>query len=237
MKPAVLFDLGNTLVAYYRTDQFQPILSAAIADIQAELANRGLSRVAFDEALARASAENREAADYRFGPMSQRFERIFGISLTNDTALARELCEIFLEPIFAIGRVYEDSFPMLARLSSAGFPLAIVSNAPWGSPPELWRGEIERLGLATAVDEVVLCGDVGWRKPARAIFEHAAAALGRRCEDCVFVGDDLRWDVAGSEAAGMRPILIDRGRRAPSHQGERIESLNQLFEIMETGAR
>ena len=235
MKPAILFDLGNTLVRYYRADQFEPILRVAIADLLTELAGRGLARVTFDEALARALAENREAADYRFTPMAERFERIFGIPLGDDAPLARGLCKIFLKPIFAVGRVYVDSLTALDRLRSAGHPLAIVSNAPWGSPPELWRRELGRLGLAGAVDAVVLCGDTGWRKPARAIFERAAAAVNRRCAECLFVGDDLHWDVAGSRAAGMRPILIDREGREPGHSGERIENLNRLLEMVDTG--
>lgn len=49
-----------------------------------------------------------------------------------------------------------------------------------------------------------------------------------RSADCVFVGDDLEWDVAGSAAAGMRPVLIDRDDRHPSFAGVRIRSLNEL---------
>lgn len=234
MKPAVLFDLGNTLAAYYRPDQFQPILEVAIADLLRELDGQGLARVAFHDACSRAIAENREATDYRFTPMAERLERIFRIPLAEDEVLARELCEIFLKPIFAVGRLYEDSLSALEWLRRAGHPVAIVSNAPWGSPPELWRREIVRLGLASVVDHVVLCGDVGWRKPARAIFEFAAAAARRRCADCIFVGDDLRWDVAGSRDAGMRPIFIDREGREPGHPGARIENLNSLPEIVDT---
>lgn len=236
MKPAVLFDLGNTLAAYYDADQFQPILKVAIATLLGELESRGLSRVSFDDAFACAIDENKEAADFRFTPMAERFERIFQISLAEDALLAQELCEIFLQPIFSIGRVYDDSLPVLHRLRGIGYPVAIVSNAPWGSPPNLWRNEIRRLGLLAAVDRVILCGDVGWRKPARAIFEYAASTLDHRCEDCIFVGDDLRWDMSGSEAAGMRPILIDRGRRVQDHKGERIEELYELLGIIEAGA-
>ena len=232
MKPAVLFDLGNTLVAYYHSDQFQPILKAAIVGLSSELERRGLSQVSFDDAFASAIAENKEAADFRFTPIAQRFERIFQISLAEEAVLADELCEIFLRPIFSIGRVYEDSLPVLRNLRAAGYPVAIVSNAPWGSPPQLWREELQRLGLSQAVEKVVLCGDVGWRKPAMAIFEFAASALDRALGDCIFVGDDLRWDIAGSKAAGTRPVLVDRDQRNRQHSGDRIENLYELLGII-----
>jgi putative hydrolase of the HAD superfamily len=234
-KPAILFDLGNTLAGYYHADQFMPILEASVAAVLAELESLDLARVSFDTALASAVAENTEAADFRLRPMADRLARIFDVALVDDAALAATLCAKFLGPIFAVGQVYDDTFPALAALRADGHRLAIVSNAPWGSPPPLWRAELTSLGLAPCVDSVVLCGDVGWRKPAPEIFRFAAAALGREPAECVFVGDDLRWDVAGSEAVGMRPILIDRDRRHPEHAGARIESLRELPALIAGG--
>ena len=236
MRPAVLFDLGNTLAAYYHSEEFRPILKAAIAALSRELKSRGLSQIPVDAALASAINENKEAPDFRFRPMAERFEQIFKVSLADDPALAEALCHLFLKPIFAVGRVYEDSLPVLDELRRAGHPTGIVSNAPWGSPPNLWRRELERLGLAQAVEAVVLCGDVGWRKPARKIFEFAATAVNRRPEECVFVGDDLRWDISGSKSSGMRPVLIDRDHRNEEYVGERIEDLYGLLHIVEASA-
>ena len=118
---------------------------------------------------------------------------------------------------------------MLKDFNSRGYPTAIVSNAPWGSPPEMWHEELARLGLADAVDCVVLCGDVGWRKPAPQIFNFAADKLHRRPDECVFVGDDLRWDIAGSAAVGMQPILIDRDDRHRDHVGVRVGDLHGVL--------
>ena len=75
----------------------------------------------------------------------------------------------------------------------------------------------------------MFCGDVGWRKPSPRIFEHAAARLGIACGQCLFVGDEPEWDVAGSGAVGMRPVLIDRDGRHSTHPGERIGGLHELL--------
>jgi phosphoglycolate phosphatase-like HAD superfamily hydrolase len=156
--------------------------------------------------------------------MIERFERIFRFSLAAESALALRLCERFLGPIFEVGRVCEDTPHVLASLRSEGHQLAVVSNAPWGSPPQLWREELQRLGLAELVDTIVLCGDVGRRKPAPQIFAYAATALDRTADQCIFVGDDLRWDISGSKAVGMRPILVDRDQRHNNYTGERVAS-------------
>ncbi|HVQ11963.1 MAG TPA: HAD family hydrolase [Vicinamibacterales bacterium] len=232
MAAAVLFDLGNTLAAYYHTSDFPPILAEAIGSVRRELARRGLCRVSEEVAMAAAISENREAPDYRVTPMTDRFERIFQVSLADDPSLAAITCERFLAPIFAIGRMYEDTLPTMAMLREAGVQTAIVSNAPWGSPPELWRRELRRLGLADATDAVVLCGDVGWRKPAPDIFHHALSALGRQPAECIFVGDDLGWDIEGSAAVGMRPLLIDRDGRHPEYKGARIERLGEILAVL-----
>jgi putative hydrolase of the HAD superfamily len=186
--------------------------------------------------MAAAVAENREAPDYRVTPMTNRFERIFQMSFADDPSLAATICERFMAPIFALGRVYDDTLPTLAMLRDAGVRTAIVSNAPWGSPPELWRRELRRLGLSDAADAVVLCGDVGWRKPAPQIFHHAVSKLGCPPEACMFVGDDLGWDVEGSAAVGMRPMLIDRDGRHPGYKGQRVTLLSEIFAVLKTGA-
>jgi putative hydrolase of the HAD superfamily len=100
----------------------------------------------------------------------------------------------------------------------------------------LWRRELARLGLSDAVDAVVLCGDVGWRKPARQIFEAAAKKLDCRPAECVFVGGDVRWDVGGCKAAGMRAVLIDREGRCPEYNGERIAGLHGVLAVLGSGA-
>lgn len=225
---AVLFDLGNTLAAYYRRDEFLPILERAITGAREHLLAHGRKVADFQTAMSRAVAENREAADFRFAPLADRLARIFDVEPAARAALDATLCELFLRPIFEAGRAYPDAHGALERLRRDGYRTAIVSNAPWGSPPALWRKELARLGFTELVDAVVLCGDVGWRKPAKRIFDHACERLGVAVGECAFVGDELDWDVAGSAAAGMRPVLIDRDDRHPAFAGERIRSLTEL---------
>src|ERR1700691_2214694 len=62
------------------------------------------------------------------------------------------------------------------------------------SQAEPWRQELQRRGLLDLVDEAIFCVDVGWRKPAPQIFEHALTRLGVAARRAVFVGDDVRWD-------------------------------------------
>lgn len=227
MITAVLFDLGNTLAEYFtRADQYV-VLDEAIREVQDRLGEAGMLRVTWDTAWERAKGENKEAPDYHVIPLIGRLARIFEVEEgLLPRGLAEDMCRRWLRPVFARGRRYDDSLSVLRELRSRGFKTAIVSNTPWGSPGALWREELTRLELAGEVDEAVFCTDVGWRKPARQIFAYAMGRLGVDVADCIFVGDDPRWDIAGPEAIGMEAALIDRAGATPGA----ISSLTQLME-------
>jgi putative hydrolase of the HAD superfamily len=91
------------------------------------------------------------------------------------------------------------------------------------------------LRLSEAANAVALCRDVGYRKPAPTSFHHAVRTLGCQPAECMFVGDDLVWDVEGSAAVGMRPMLIDRDGRHPGYKGERITQLREILAVLQRG--
>lgn len=140
------------------------------------------------------------------------------------------MCWHFTRPIFACGRCYEDTLPALQQLRAEGIKTALVSNTPWGSPGALWRQELSRLGLSGWLNAVVFCTDMGWRKPAGPIFERALELLGAEPQDCLFVGDDPRWDLAGARAVGIEAVLIDRRGGTVSVEEATIHNLAELWD-------
>jgi len=232
MSKAILFDLGNTLVKYYHVDEFQPILRRSIDGVLEELHARKIGTVNRESSMTTAQAENREASDFQFSPMAHRLERIFEVQVEIGSEFETALCNAFLKPIFAIGYIYEDVVPTLKKLRLQGFKLGVVSNVPWGSPPELWRDELQRLGMSHLFDSITLCGDVGWRKPAHQIFDYAAKSLSLPCSECTFVGDEPAWDIEGSKAAGMQPILLDRDNRHLDFEGDRLTELSEIVQLL-----
>jgi putative hydrolase of the HAD superfamily len=228
MKRAVLFDLGNTLAQYYVLPEYPHLLRAAIRSCADYLySTHGVSFVEA-ELAARVQAEDHEAPDYRVRPLEERLVRIFPCESSLEAAVWLAVCRRFMEPIFALGVCYPDTIPTLRQLRREGYRLAIVSNSPWGSPAELWREELDRLGLSNEVDEVVFCRDVGWRKPAAAIFEYVMQRLECTVEESVFVGDDPRWDLVGPRSIGMDAILIDRDPTRQTPPEQPIRSLVEL---------
>jgi putative hydrolase of the HAD superfamily len=224
---AVLFDLGNTLVTYWQRQEWLAILHEAIEGVIRFAERKGRLRVSEQAVWERVKEHDHELPGHHVYPLEERLAAILSPASLSEPLLA-EASRHFMAPLFARGRVCADALPTLAALREAGLKTAIVSNSPWGSPATLWREEIERLGLRSRVDADVFCGDVGWRKPARPIFDAVLGKLGLAADRCLFVGDDPRWDLAGPRALGMRALLLDRAGD-PAIAGESpIQSLEEL---------
>ncbi|MEX2729986.1 MAG: hypothetical protein Q6353_022280, partial [Candidatus Sigynarchaeum springense] len=73
----IFFDLGGTLVEYYKTSEFHAILDEALLDIQTFLFEK--LAITFDEVTVgkRADEENRESGDNRVRPLEDRLAVIF----------------------------------------------------------------------------------------------------------------------------------------------------------------
>jgi len=233
MRSVILFDLGNTLLRYYSRAEFPEILTQAITNVQNYLRAEGLLNVSLESIWPRVEEENHEAEDHSVRPLEGRLTRIFQLDSPTDETIITA-CRHFMEPIFAVAHRYEDVLPALQKLGKMGIRRVIVSNAPWGCPGSLWRGEIKRFGLDEHIDAAFFCTDIGWRKPARQIFDYVLEKLQVEPQDCLFVGDDPRWDIVGPRAVGIEAVLIDRQGIMKDSAEEPIKSLYELLTLFGT---
>ncbi len=126
-----------------------------------------------------------------------------------------------VEPAHLIDRMFAGLSPdgrMVAAVTAireSGVPTGLISNS-WGT------GIYERAPLQV-FDTAVISGDVGLHKPQPEIYELGAERLGVATGDCAFV-DDLRENIAGAEAVGMRGILHRDTERT-------IAELGRLFRL------
>ena len=229
---AVLFDLGDTLVSYYQPSDFMPTLRRSLDACLQVLGQAPLGSEAWTDLIHQALELNQERADLAVWPLEERLRMLFGRYASLDTELIERLAQAFLQPIFATAQVGHDALPVLLGLKRRGVKTGIVSNTPWGSPGRVWRSELARHELLTAVDAVVFCQDVGWRKPHPTPFRRALEMIGVAAKDAVFVGDNPVWDVEGAESAGLLPILL--GGRHPLHMSGRAIIAPTLPDVLIT---
>jgi putative hydrolase of the HAD superfamily len=136
-----------------------------------------------------------------------------------------ELTEVLLDALRFTP--YPDAAPTLAALRVAGTRLAVVSNWDCSLPSAL-----AEVGLAAAVDAVIVSAVVGAQKPDPRIFAAALEELRCAPEEGLFVGDSIDTDVAGARAAGLRSLLLDRSATPAQDGFERIFSLADLVALV-----
>jgi HAD superfamily hydrolase (TIGR01509 family) len=104
----------------------------------------------------------------------------------------------------------------LEDLRRRGLPLGVVSNSAFSSTGLAW--ELGRHGLGDLFEFVMSSADYVVRKPHPALFAAAALKLNCPARELWYVGDTLRYDVAGANAAGLGSVWYNR-RGAPPRDG------------------
>jgi HAD superfamily hydrolase (TIGR01549 family) len=117
-------------------------------------------------------------------------------------------------------------------------PLALCSNFTHASTA---RRVLAGAEFDAHLEPVVISVEVGVRKPRREIFEAMLAGLGTSASETLHVGDNLRADVAGAAALGVRTAWITRcipdpERALAAYEGPRpdfvISDLRELLPLL-----
>lgn len=218
--PYVLFDAGDTLLGpresfgatYARVfarhgldlpaDAFEAALRATWTDIDRSIP-RGVDRYGYFSGGERG---------YWLRFVRETLGRLPGSPRTAG------LAEVALEELIDRFRsteswqVFQDVPPVLQELRRSGARMGVVSN--WDSRlPDL----LERVGLASFFEAVVVSHLEGAEKPAPVLFERGLERLGARPEETLHVGDTPELDLEGARSAGIACVLVDRrGRLDPA---------------------
>jgi HAD superfamily hydrolase (TIGR01549 family) len=127
--------------------------------------------------------------------------------------------------------VYPDVIDAIERLRARKTRIGVLSNAT-----SALVGFLEGIGLLKYFDFTVVSAIVGTKKPDRRIFEHALMQAGVEAASAAHVGDMYLEDILGARNVGIRPFLIDRGRKslfpsspeAAEHSPQEVEIVRGL---------
>ena len=105
------------------------------------------------------------------------------------------------EPLFKGVRLYPYVTETLERLHSAGIKLAVLSDFP---PVN----KLENLGIDSFFDVVLCSEEIGALKPDPAPFIALVQTLSLPVNRILYVGNSIRYDMAGAKNAGLSAALI-----------------------------
>ena len=136
-----------------------------------------------------------------------------------------EVYAAFADP--SVWETYPEVAGVLLHLRRSGLQLAIVSNFDARLFPVC-----EGLGLAAAVDAIVIAAEVGVAKPGAGIFHAAVQRFGLQPARALHVGDSLEEDVQGALAAGLLPVHLHRdGGAALATLAPAFRTIRNLSEL------
>jgi putative hydrolase of the HAD superfamily len=133
--------------------------------------------------------------------------------------MAVESVEEFVVPLPGVGQTMEE-------LQKRGILVAVLTN---GWDP-LQTRKAEQAGFH---GQVLVCSEIGERKPAASAFQRLLRALGTEPGQTCYVGDDPRDDVAGAQHAGLQAIWVDwEGREYPADLPPPSHTIHSLMELL-----
>jgi putative hydrolase of the HAD superfamily len=222
---AILFDFFGTLVEYSHGTA-----GLSFAESHACLAECGTTideptfLTAWGAVVDRLeTAANQTHVEFAFSAIVDGLLADLGVAAAGD-GFTERFSELFLGEWNAGVRYHNWLGTMVAELSEE-YRLGVVTNT---YHPTLVPRHLERMGIAGHFEVVVKSHDLGTRKPAAAVFEHALGEMGLTAEETVFVGDSYVADFIGPRSVGMSAFLIDPGGRQAVPPEWRLSSLAEL---------
>jgi putative hydrolase of the HAD superfamily len=198
----VTFDAGGTLIT---ANPGVGAVYGEVAALHGIVVESTVLDVRFREAF-------RRMRSIEGGPASEENERKFWMALAGEVfsgfAERDRFERLFIDlwDTFAEARRWQTlpgARETMLGLKQRGFRIAILSNFDRRLHPILTG-----LGFDGAAESVFISAEVGFAKPSREIFDHAARSLGLEPAELLHVGDSASADAAGALGAGWNAALL-----------------------------
>jgi HAD superfamily hydrolase (TIGR01509 family) len=227
----VVLDLDDTLVDFASTRE------AAYEAMRSVLLEAGVDASAWLDACSRLDRplfrQFEQGALTRRQYRIRRFSDPFGhLGLPVPHALVARLNEVFMDCVNDHPALYDDVQPVLQAMRHAGLRTAILTNGPSDGQ----RRKLRATGLASLVDHVVICEELGVSKPSARAFHAVTQAFSMSPAQAIMVGDSPELDYEGALAAGLQARLLDRDGRHASDGRAIIRTLYDLLPMSLPGA-
>ncbi len=173
----------------------------------------------------RRAGDEREILYQRY---TRRYLKQLGIEGGELDELALILHQQMSERYEPIDHVPEEVPRTLGALRDGGYYLALISNRS-----QSFSDKVVELGLSEHFEFTMAAGEVGSWKPDPELLQRAVERAGIQPAQTIYVGDNPYADVAGAQAAGIQPVLIDPEGLFPEIECPVISRLDELTLLLD----
>ncbi len=224
MIKTVVFDIDNTLYSYDRAhaSAFEALISYADR-------NLGLDREAFLEALKETERGLKEYIGDKAAVHNRtiRFQNLLenrGLPLYPHVL---EMDSVYWGTLIRSAVPEPGALETMQALKKQGIRIGIGTDMT----ARVQFQKLTALGLLPYIDFFVSSEEAGAEKPDPALFDRCVKKAGCAREECLFVGDNLKRDVLGAKAAGLKAVWYCPGDCHGEENVPRITELTQLSSV------
>jgi len=150
----------------------------------------------------------------------------FGIE---DPQLGSVMGEAYLDLSPKQTRLMPGTLETLNYLAERGYAMHIITNGF----SEVQHTKMQRSGLESYFDQIIISEVVGANKPDKRVFHHALKAARAQKHGSLMIGDDLHADILGARNAGMDQVYFNPNghyhRRKLTHEVRELKELKGLL--------
>lgn len=207
---AVLFDYGNTLIAFdHRAiEHMNSALETALIRHFGKVDRPRLDDIRHRDRLAPYQNDHRE--NHLPTICANIVTELYGQAPSE--AVLTDLLKARSDSFLEIVQLEDHVLPLLESMRQR-YQLGLVSNYPDG---EVIRESLRHVGIEHLFDTIVVSGEVGYAKPHPLPFQTACQQLRITPRQAVYIGDNWLGDIQGAKRLGMRAIHI-RQYDTPEH--------------------
>ena len=219
MIKAVIFDMYETLVTYYRSPLYMGAAIAKDAGIPEEKffplwrglnEERTIGKMSLEELLEQILRENECYS-----------EELLNKLVAKRVATKEE----------AFRHLHVEILPMLSQLKERGILVGLISNCYVREAKAIRESE-----LFAFFDGAYLSCELGLAKPDVAIFERCMDELGVKPEECLYIGDGGSRELETATALGMKAVqavwYLQEGSTQPSKRMENFLQAETPLEVL-----
>jgi len=173
--------------------------------------------------------------DYRKGLIEKDFlnvERFYQTLLAyqiDDRHMAAEMANDYVTISPTKTHLFPYSIEILDYLKNKNYQLHIITNGF----PEVQHIKIKNVDLENYFNQIIISEEVGYKKPAKEIFEISLQKAKAKPAESVMIGDDLGVDILGGQHAGLMTIWVnyhnEKGEIIPDFEVMNLQEIEGIL--------
>lgn len=214
MIKAVIFDIDNTLY------DFDSVHIKAMNKVKVYVEKTfGISSDEFENRLSKAQSKMVD----RLGKDSAathsriiRFQEALEELSDKNMQSALTMCNLYWDTLLDIMEPEKGIEDFIKALINKGIKIGVGSNMT----SHMQFEKLEKLGLLKHIDRVITSESAGAEKPSDKFFKLCVEKMGCKPEECLFIGDNIKYDVEGAISGGLNGMWYNKKGDVPQEYGK-----------------